>query len=71
MLILCPACKKKTAYDASNPYRPFCASSCKDQDFIAWAEEAFTISTDLTEDDLDQLETQLADISQQNHESRH
>ncbi|MEI8355885.1 MAG: DNA gyrase inhibitor YacG [Deltaproteobacteria bacterium] len=36
MLVPCPICRKKTAWDV-NPSRPFCSERCKSIDLAAWA----------------------------------
>lgn len=33
----CPTCKKKVAWCAESPYRPFCSERCKLIDLGAWA----------------------------------
>lgn len=38
-LVPCPSCKTKTEWRTDNPHRPFCSDSCRNKDFIAWAEE--------------------------------
>ncbi|WP_101757765.1 DNA gyrase inhibitor YacG [Oceanicoccus sp. KOV_DT_Chl] len=37
--IPCPSCKTAIEWRTDNPNRPFCSESCKNKDFIAWAEE--------------------------------
>lgn len=38
-LVDCPSCKTKVAWVASQEFRPFCSESCKNKDFIGWANE--------------------------------
>ncbi|MEH6551371.1 MAG: DNA gyrase inhibitor YacG [Pseudomonadales bacterium] len=35
----CPRCGAQKTWDKTDPYRPFCSASCKNSDFIAWANE--------------------------------
>jgi|TARA_B110000908_G_scaffold46069_1_gene56120 endogenous inhibitor of DNA gyrase (YacG/DUF329 family) len=35
----CPGCKISTEWRTDNPHRPFCSDSCRNKDFIAWANE--------------------------------
>ncbi len=51
-LIACPQCKKPTAYNQSNPARPFCSKRCKDADFIGWSNEEKVIHGNSLYDDL-------------------
>lgn len=48
----CPSCKRKAQWDTNNPYRPFCSQSCKDKDFVAWANEENIIGGNSVYDDL-------------------
>jgi endogenous inhibitor of DNA gyrase (YacG/DUF329 family) len=43
-------------YAADNPHRPFCSARCKNNDFGAWANEAFAVPAD-PEPDADAPET--------------
>ncbi|MGJ8687373.1 MAG: DNA gyrase inhibitor YacG [Spongiibacteraceae bacterium] len=43
LMVNCPSCKATTPWDSANPSRPFCSAQCKNQDFIAWANEENTI----------------------------
>ncbi|WP_019531243.1 DNA gyrase inhibitor YacG [Dasania marina] len=52
LTIECPSCKRKLQWDTNNPYRPFCAQSCKDKDFVAWANEENLIGGNSVYDDL-------------------
>jgi len=51
--IVCPGCKGDSVYSTANPYRPFCSRRCKNNDFGAWASEAFRVAAapEPTEDD--------------------
>ena len=42
-IVRCPACGGEALYAASNPARPFCSARCRNQDFGAWASEAFAL----------------------------
>lgn len=35
----CPGCETQVIWSSDNPWRPFCSESCKNKDFIAWANE--------------------------------
>ncbi|GAB3371880.1 DNA gyrase inhibitor YacG [Spongiibacter taiwanensis] len=39
----CPGCKTSIVWDSANPAKPFCSEKCKNQDFIAWANEDHAI----------------------------
>jgi endogenous inhibitor of DNA gyrase (YacG/DUF329 family) len=43
LMVACPACGRKLAYDRSNPWRPFCSERCKTTDLGAWASGAYVI----------------------------
>lgn len=53
--VFCPKCKTEFVWDldnpASNPHRPFCSASCKNSDFLKWANGEYKISRPLTMDD--------------------
>ncbi len=44
--IRCPGCGGASVYSTDNPFRPFCSARCKNNDFGAWASEAFAVPTD-------------------------
>jgi uncharacterized protein len=48
----CPCCKKTIQWDTNNPNRPFCSQTCKDKDFVAWANEDNIIGGNSLYDDL-------------------
>lgn len=48
----CPGCGEAMVWDSKNPNRPFCSSSCKDRDFIAWANEEQVIGGNPEYDDV-------------------
>ncbi len=37
--IPCPNCKTPVIWDKNNTNRPFCSDSCRNKDFIGWANE--------------------------------
>ena len=43
-IVRCPGCGGEAVYAASNPSRPFCSVRCKNNDFGAWASEAFALA---------------------------
>lgn len=49
----CPACRRPTAVDASNPWRPFCSERCQLLDLGAWLSERHAIPGDPVEPDAD------------------
>jgi len=50
--VVCPTCKGKSLYAASNAYRPFCCERCKNVDFGAWASASFSLPAEAPPDDL-------------------
>ena len=46
-VVACPTCRGDSAYAAGNPFRPFCSQRCKNNDFGAWASEAFRVAAPL------------------------
>jgi uncharacterized protein len=43
-IVTCPTCKGESVYAPENAYRPFCSRRCKNNDFGAWASEAFRVA---------------------------
>ena len=39
----CPACRRESAWDPANPYRPFCSERCRLIDLGAWLKEEHVI----------------------------
>lgn len=50
-VVVCPACKGKSIYAVSNPFRPFCSQRCRTVDLGAWASEDFRMPVDTPPDD--------------------
>ena len=50
-VVTCPACKGRSVYANSNPYRPFCSLRCKNMDLGAWASESFRLPADSPPDE--------------------
>lgn len=46
-IITCPTCRGESLYSPDNPHRPFCSQRCKNNDFGAWASEAFRVPAPL------------------------
>lgn len=44
VVVDCPACGRKTPFDPSNRWRPFCSQRCKSLDLGAWAAERYRIA---------------------------
>ncbi len=42
--VRCPTCGGEAAYAVANPCRPFCGPRCKNNDFGAWASEAYGVA---------------------------
>ena len=42
-VIRCPGCGGPSVYSSANAYRPFCSARCKNNDFGAWASEAYGV----------------------------
>lgn len=42
-VVRCPTCGADSLYAVTNPFRPFCSARCKNNDFGAWASEAFRV----------------------------
>lgn len=49
--VVCPACKGKSIYAPSNPFRPFCSQRCKNIDLGAWASEDFRMPAEAPPND--------------------
>lgn len=58
--VKCPTCQKESAWNPSNPYRPFCCERCKLIDLGAWAGEQHAIPG---EPDFSQQEEENGDHS--------
>ncbi len=43
-IVSCPTCKGDSLYAPDNLFRPFCSQRCKNNDFGAWASEAFRVA---------------------------
>jgi len=65
LVVKCPTCGEVVKYE-NNEFRPFCSERCKLLDFGAWADEQYNLpaeSSEMTEQDLDQIETALREKS--------
>ena len=56
--VKCPTCKTEIEWTEKQTERPFCSKSCKDKDFLGWANEEHQIAgspvyDDILSDDLD------------------
>jgi endogenous inhibitor of DNA gyrase (YacG/DUF329 family) len=50
--VRCPGCGGDAVYAPSNPSRPFCSPRCRNNDFGAWASEAYgVVATPKDEDE--------------------
>lgn len=52
LTVACPNCKTEKVWQSDNEFRPFCSDSCKNKDFIAWANEEQVIAGSPTYDDI-------------------
>lgn len=52
LVVKCPSCGAEVIWQESSEFRPFCSASCRNQDFIGWANEEKKIGSDGTYDDL-------------------
>lgn len=52
LTVNCPGCKATIVWDTANSHRPFCSDQCKNQDFVAWANEENTIPGSPVYDDI-------------------
>jgi endogenous inhibitor of DNA gyrase (YacG/DUF329 family) len=43
-IVRCPTCGGDAVYAVGNPSRPFCSPRCRDNDFGAWASEAYGVA---------------------------
>lgn len=50
-IVRCPTCGGDAVYALGNPSRPFCSPRCKNNDFGAWASEAYGVEAKPAEDD--------------------
>jgi endogenous inhibitor of DNA gyrase (YacG/DUF329 family) len=57
-IVRCPTCGGEALYAASNPCRPFCSPRCKNNDFGAWASEAYGVAAEPPRED-DEPDTAL------------
>lgn len=52
LTVKCPGCTAEVIWDSSSEFRPFCSASCKNRDFIGWANEENKLGGDTDYDDL-------------------
>jgi uncharacterized protein len=50
-IVRCPGCGGEAVYAPSNPSRPFCSARCRNNDFGAWASEAYGVEANPREED--------------------
>ena len=50
-IVRCPGCGGDSVYAPDNPSRPFCSPRCRNNDFGAWASEAYGIAAKARADD--------------------
>lgn len=50
--VQCPNCKTPIKWSEDNENRPFCSESCRNKDFIAWANEENIMAGNSVYDDV-------------------
>ncbi len=50
--VQCPSCRESVAWNSANPNRPFCSESCKNRDFVEWANERNSLPGNPEHDEL-------------------
>jgi len=46
----CPTCKKSVKWNEQSEFRPFCSDRCQKIDLGAWADESYSIPTEIKDD---------------------
>ena len=54
LLVACPCCGKRVAWQAENGFRPFCSERCRQIDLGAWAAGEYRVAAVETPDQPDQ-----------------
>lgn len=52
LTVKCPGCNAEVVWEETSEYRPFCSASCKNRDFIGWANEENKVGSDADYDDV-------------------
>lgn len=52
LTVSCPCCNATVAWVKTNPNLPFCSERCRNQDFVAWANEENIMPGNSMYDDL-------------------
>jgi len=50
--VKCPSCSQQVEWVEKNSFRPFCSETCKNKDFIGWANEEKQLSGNAVYDDV-------------------
>ena len=50
LIVNCPTCSKKVEWLESSSFRPFCSDRCKQIDLGAWADESYSIPTEVKDE---------------------
>lgn len=50
--VKCPSCSQQVEWVERNAFRPFCSETCKNKDFIGWANEEKTLAGNNLYDDV-------------------
>jgi endogenous inhibitor of DNA gyrase (YacG/DUF329 family) len=50
-IVRCPGCGGDSVYAPTNPDRPFCSPRCRNNDFGAWASEAYGLEAKPRDDE--------------------
>ena len=50
LTVNCPTCSKNVAWLETSIFRPFCSDRCKQIDLGAWADESYSIPTEVKDE---------------------
>ena len=50
--VKCPSCSQQVEWVEQNTFRPFCSETCKNKDFVGWANEEKKLSGNNIYDDI-------------------
>lgn len=48
--VSCPQCKKAVKWNEKSEFRPFCSDRCQQIDLGAWADESYSVPSEIKED---------------------
>jgi endogenous inhibitor of DNA gyrase (YacG/DUF329 family) len=67
MKMKCPTCQKEIEYSIKNPNRPFCSLACKGDDLVAWADEKYSVPSEIKPEDGEEVEALLQESGYKIH----